>query len=141
MRQVVQDARVNDIATTIARGREESPSWSDEEWQPWAGAKQHVSEQFLNALSSGSVIPQDWREQFARVRVPLLLITSDPDRGGIVTPEAAAEAQRILPDLKLVRLEGAGHNIRREQFDGFVEAVRAFLAAQHVGTPQATTSA
>jgi len=77
----------------------------------------------------GGSLPQEWREQLRRVRVPLLLITSDPDRGGIVTPEAAQEAQRLLPSLKVVRLQGAGHNIRREQFDGFVACVREFLAA------------
>jgi hypothetical protein len=55
------------------------------------------------------------------------LVTSDPDKGGIVTPETAAEAVGILPSLKVVRLTGAGHNIRRERFEGFVETVRAFL--------------
>jgi len=45
----------------------------------------------------------------------------------IVTPETAEEAARLNPRLAVVRLRGAGHNIRREQFDGFVTAVREFL--------------
>ena len=74
-------------------------------------------------------VPQDWRELLPRVKVPLLLITSDPERGGIVAPEAAQQAQQLLPGLQVVRLRGAGHNIRREQFDGFVACVRQFLDA------------
>ena len=83
------------------------------------------------------------REKLARdphsVKVPMLLITSDPERGGIVTPEASAEAQQILPSLQVIRLEGAGHNIRREQFDPFLAAVQTFLAAHARATTHATT--
>ena len=69
----------------------------------------------------------------------MLLITSDPERGGIVTPEASAEAQQILPTLQVIRLEGAGHNIRREQFDPFLAAVQTFLAAHARATTHAAT--
>jgi len=60
--------------------------------------------------------------------VPVLLITADNSLGSIVTPETAEEAKRLCPSLTVLRLEGAGHNIRREAFERFVEAVRAFLA-------------
>jgi pimeloyl-ACP methyl ester carboxylesterase len=53
---------------------------------------------------------------------------SDPELGGIVTPEVARKAAGILASLHVVRLSGAGHNIRREQFEPFVAAVREFLA-------------
>lgn len=70
----------------------------------------------------------NWRELLPKVKCPVLLITSDPERGGIVTPEIAEEAKRLLPSIKVVRIQGAGHNIRREQFDAYLKAVRAFLA-------------
>lgn len=132
IRRTVLEAQASgDLDSTIRRGREASPRWAEDEWQPWAEAKLQVSRAFLDTLGSGRAIPQDWRELLARVRCPLLLVTSDPELGGIVTPEAAQEAQRILPGLELVRLGGAGHNIRREQFDGFVAAVRGFLATHY----------
>jgi hypothetical protein len=31
--------------------------------------------------------------------------------------------------MQVVRIQGAGHNIRREQFDTYLKAVRSFLAA------------
>jgi len=127
IRRTVIEAQSSDIATVIARGKTQHPSWSDEEWQPWAEAKQHVSEHFLDEMAT--VPPAaNWRELLARTTTPTLLVTSDPERGGIVTPEAAAEAQQILPTLRVIRLEGAGHNIRREQFDPFVAASQSFLA-------------
>lgn len=70
-----------------------------------------------------------WRDLLPKVTCPVLLVTGDPEKGAIVIPEAAEEATRLNPRVKGVRLRGAGHNIRREQFDGFVQAVREFLAS------------
>src|SRR4051812_9882211 len=107
MRRTVLDAKAGDLQTVIASGKTEHPSWSDDEWQPWADAKQHVSTQFLDEMAS--VPPAaNWRELLGQVKAPTLLVTADPERGAIVTPEAAAEAQRILPTLQVIRLEGAG---------------------------------
>ena len=61
------------------------------------------------------------------VRCPVLLLTADPDRGAIVRPETVAEAQRLCPTLTAVHIAGAGHNIRREQFEPFMQAVSAYL--------------
>jgi N-formylmaleamate deformylase len=136
IRRTVLDAQANDLETTIARERAASPQWADDEFGAWAEAKQHVSLHFLDALAGGGV-PQDWRELLPRVTCPMLLVSSDPERGGIVTPEVAHEATRILPSLQVVRLSGAGHNIRREQFQGFVDAVSRFLAAAYAPAERA----
>lgn len=110
----------------IAHARENHPRWSEDELGPWADSKVQVSLNFANAPRTFPEWP-DFRELLPKVTVPILLITSDPEQGGIVTPEVAEEAKRILPSLKVVRLSPAGHNIRREQFERFVEVVRAFL--------------
>jgi N-formylmaleamate deformylase len=112
----------------IAHARQQHPAWAEEELGPWADAKLQVSPKHVNAPRS----QLDFRELLPKVTVPMLLVTSDPERGGGVTPEAAAEAKRIHPATTVVRLSPAGHNVRREQFGGFVEALRAFLA-QHAG--------
>ena len=49
-------------------------------------------------------------------------------RGRIVSPETAAEAQELYPALEVVTLDEAGHNVRREAYDDYVAAVRAFLS-------------
>ena len=136
MRRTVLDAHSGYPKTVISRGKSEHPSWAEDEWQPWADAKQHVSTQFLDELLTVP-LAANWREQLARVKVPTLLITSDPERGGIVTPAASNEAKQILPTLQVIRLEGAGHDIRREQFDPFLAAVQSFLKT-HAGAAPLT---
>jgi len=126
MRRDVAERRARGREGIIASGRQQHPDWAEEEFGPWADAKLQVSDKFSGAMR----LPErpDWRELLPKVTCPVLLITADPDRGGIVTPEAAEEAQRLLPSLKVVHIQGAGHNVRREQFDAYLRAVRAFLA-------------
>jgi pimeloyl-ACP methyl ester carboxylesterase len=107
----------------IAHARQQHPTWAEAELGPWADAKLQVSPKHVNAARS----QLDFRELLPTVTVPILLIMSDPESGGGVTPEAAAETKRMHPATTVVRLSPAGHNVRREQFAGFVEVVRAFL--------------
>ncbi len=131
MRRAVEAAKADGLEATISRGRAASPTWHDAEFEPWAQAKIQVSWSYLDDLSRGSM-SSEWLNQLAYVTCPLLLVTSDPELGGIVTLAAAEQARQILPELQVVHLSGAGHNIRREQFGPFVSAVRGFLAANVV---------
>lgn len=109
----------------IAKGRALHPTWSEEEFGPWADAKRNVKPSFAQVRHPERLF---WWEELPKQTTPTLLVTADPDKGAIVSPEVAQEAARLQPNLKVVRLSGAGHNIRREQFGGFVQVVRAFLA-------------
>lgn len=114
----------------IAMGRRDRSQWSADELPAWADAKQQVSEAFMNSL--GRTVEPPWQDLVARLRCPTLLITADPARGAIVSADSASEAARLTPNLEVVHLEGAGHNIRRERFDGFMEAVTALLARERI---------
>jgi pimeloyl-ACP methyl ester carboxylesterase len=130
MPRVVLEAQSDGLEATIARGRAASPTWAEEEFEPWAEAKRRVSRTFLDDLTArGSAA--ECRELLPRVRCPVLLVTSDPELVSIVTPDVAQEATRLLPSLQVVRLSGAGYNIRREQFEAFVREVRDFLAVAY----------
>jgi N-formylmaleamate deformylase len=133
IRRQVTEAKSAGRAAAMALGRAAFPLWSEEEFGVWADAKQHVSDYFLDR--PGGVPGEGWQELLPRVTCPILLVTSDPERGGIVTPEAAQEAQKLQPALQVVRLRGAGHNIRREQFEPFVATVREFLARTTAPAP------
>ncbi|MEN6479024.1 MAG: alpha/beta hydrolase [Anaerolineales bacterium] len=109
----------------IARCHAESPTWSQEELGPWADAKKRLSP---NVLNRADAAPVDWQTLLPRITCPALLITADPERGSMVTVETAREMQALVPQLRVEHIAGAGHNIRREQFDRYVEVVRAFLA-------------
>jgi len=110
----------------LAYIRAERPTWSEDEYGPWADSKLRLSLKFGGAVR----FPEGpmWWESLPSLTRPTLLITADPDKGSIVTSEVAAEAARLSPLLKVAHLAGAGHNIRREQFAGFLEIVQKFLA-------------
>ncbi|MCC6628059.1 MAG: alpha/beta hydrolase [Chloroflexi bacterium] len=108
----------------LARGRSQHPDWAEEDLGPWVDALLTFSP------SVAAVRPaerRDWREIFPEVTEPMLVITADPERGGIITPEVAARMASLQPLTTVVRIRQAGHDVRREQFDAYLQAVRAFL--------------
>jgi pimeloyl-ACP methyl ester carboxylesterase len=108
----------------IARVRQDNPTWPEAELGPWADAKPRVS----THIFQGMAVPRTpWQEVVQKIRCPILLITADPDKGAIVTPETAQEAAGLWQEGEVAHISGAGHNIRREQYHAYVEVVRAFL--------------
>jgi pimeloyl-ACP methyl ester carboxylesterase len=126
MRRTMEENRALGRDGIIAKGRALHPAWAEEEFGPWADAKLNVKPSFAEVRPPERLL---WWEELPKQTTPTLLVTGDPELGAIVTPDVAREAARLQPNLKVVRLSGAGHNVRREQFEGFVQAVRAFLAA------------
>jgi pimeloyl-ACP methyl ester carboxylesterase len=113
----------------IANQRAQSPTWSEAELGPWADSKLRLS---FNVLSRGKSAPVDWPATVQRITCPTLLITADPEKGAIVSLEAAAALQALAPQTRVVHLAGAGHSIRREQFARYMDVVESFLAETNV---------
>jgi len=109
----------------IAEQRAASPSWSEAELGPWADSKLRLSFNVLNREGAATV---DWPATVRRITCPALLITADPERGSIVTPEGATALQSLMPQLRVVHIPEAGHSIHREQFARYLDVVRTFLA-------------
>jgi pimeloyl-ACP methyl ester carboxylesterase len=79
-----------------------------------------------------SSLPLQWRSLMRRIDCPILLLTGDPDAGAHISPEVAAEVSLLWRDGRIVHIQNAGHNIRRDQFERYLVTVTAFLA--EVGT-------
>lgn len=110
----------------LARVRAESPNWPDVDLGPWVDSKLRFNMAFLDRPRPVDV---DWPQTLSRVLAPALLITSDPDKGGIVSPEDAARLQRHVPRLSIERIPNAGHSIHRDQSGAFLAAITAFFGA------------
>lgn len=110
---------------SVARGWRERPLWWSEDHEADALAKEQVSLQSLDFVLANEPI---WTEQVAKFQVPVLLVYGEPERGGIVGPDIAAQARMINGLVEPVQVPGTGHAIRHEQLDDYVAVVREFLA-------------
>jgi pimeloyl-ACP methyl ester carboxylesterase len=112
----------------IALCRTQNPSWAEVECGPWADAKLQLRLDVFQGLAQPHA---PWQDIVSKIECPLLLVTGDPELGAIVTPEAAQEAAALWRNGQVAHISGAGHNIRREQFEKYIEAVTAFLKVLH----------
>ncbi len=119
-RQVERFQSMSEAAIT-AEGKASSPLWHADDFPAWAAAKTQVDPDALPTYET------PWQYSISRIAAPTLLIHGDPDLGSLVTPELADEARSINSNVIAVRVRGAGHNVRRENFLDFVSAVCEFL--------------
>lgn len=109
---------------------DEHPTWAEVEFGPWAEAKQQMS---LNVFQGnhGRGIQElrgRWQDIVPRIQCPTLLITADPEKDGIVTPEVARQVMQTNDKIQVVHLPAAGHNVRRESYEPFIWTVVGFLS-------------
>lgn len=109
----------------MAFGRQQSPTWDEIEFGPWADSKRQLSP---NVVSFEEEARTPWPDVVHGIRCPALLVIGDPEMRSIVTPETARQAAEMNSLVQVVQIDGAGHNIRREQFETFIQAVTGFLA-------------
>jgi pimeloyl-ACP methyl ester carboxylesterase len=112
----------------IAKGVAQNPGWHALEVEPWAQSKAEVDHNVFGYFGSFDRYP--WREAFARIRCPGLLITGDPDKMAIVTPDTAREAVALWQGGEVAHMAGAGHCIHRDRHAETMAAVDAFLREQ-----------
>ncbi len=108
----------------VAESRKLDPQWPEEERLPWARAKQ----QFDASLFTYPVVNErPYSELVQQIRCPTLLIIAE---NGIVTPEVAANAARLWKStapFKWVQIKGTTHNIHRDNFNDYKQALFDFL--------------
>ena len=122
-----KELKTKSVEQLISEQRVSSPGWSEGELRPWAEAKLRFDPQALGIFGPNPAASVDWKEVLPRIICPALLITADPARGSIVTPGSAQALKMKVTQLQIVHIPGAGHNIRREQFNLYLETVSAFL--------------
>lgn len=109
----------------IAEGKRANPNWSEVEWSAWADSKLQLSA-YISKIATAP--RRRWTDYLGSTRCPILLLMGDPALGGIINPKTASEAERWWTSGKIIQIPGAGHNIRRDQFEAFIGAVEEFLA-------------
>lgn len=114
----------------LANVRKENPGWAKEDIEPWVDAQSQFHLGVLDPAVSDFIVSgqqRPWREVLQQISCPVLLVRAEPGRGAIITAEQAQEAARLARDLHIVHISNAGHNIRRDQYEPFMQAVTTFL--------------
>jgi N-formylmaleamate deformylase len=107
------------------------PLWSTDDLGPWMSAQDQFDMAIFAHLPDGSYLPwrqTPWLDMVARLTCPTLVITSEQKRGSIVGEAVKAEIAQANPRCQVVTVERAGHNIRRERFDDYMQYVNNFLS-------------
>jgi N-formylmaleamate deformylase len=108
----------------VALGKANNPAWPEVEFPAWAESKRQLDKHIFQVVN----VRKPWREFVSAFTVPALLITAVTEQGAIVTPAAAQEAESLSPLLHVAPIPNAGHNIRRENYPAYMQAVQAFLS-------------
>lgn len=139
-----QAINVNDIGKMMARFmfvfkimprfiderlvRKMSPTYPDDEIIPWVNSKKRLSFDFLASMANLQIDVAAPFEVIRKINVPILLFIGDKEKMSIMSQDAAQKAAEANEKLQVVHLEGASHDIRRTRFDGYMPALKTFLA-------------
>jgi pimeloyl-ACP methyl ester carboxylesterase len=108
----------------IEGNRQANPTWSEAEHGPWADSKLRLSLYVMNGFGGAGL---DMREAVQRITCPALLITADTTLGAITNAQQAADLKALVPQLRVVNIARAGHSIRREQLEPYLQCATDFL--------------
>lgn len=106
----------------VAGCMKNSPKWGQSECEFWAPSKRR-HHPGTAAIGTGARPPMT--ELFVKITAPTLILKADA-QGDLRKQNEDVAAK--LPKGKIVHIEGAGHNVRRENKTQTLEVLRAFLS-------------
>jgi len=110
------------IDELVANCMKNNPQWGQCECEFWAPSKKlhHPNNAYRRLSGRGP----EKSELFARITAPTLILKADAQ--GEVRKKNEQVA-RLLKNGKIVHVEGARHNVRRDQKERLLKALKAFL--------------
>lgn len=119
----MQSLQSKTVEELIEQVETNDPRWPEEDRRPWAESKLALSSAALDgfAYSRG----RDLTEQYGAIACPVQFLMADaPDD----ERERQREIARRLSDVEVVHIDGAGHNVRRDEQARTVYQLGRFLA-------------
>lgn len=104
-----------------------APGWTEDDIQGKIDASVKTSRAAVQSVFQENGA-WELTDQLAGLRIPTLLVRADVERGGIVG-EATLAALRANPDIQVVTIPNADHNIHRGEFDAFMACIEPFINA------------
>lgn len=108
--------------------RIDHPTWPEELLRPMCESKKQLDATIIDIQSPRKHSQQvDWHTTIQNIAQPMLIYVGNPALGGIVTPEVVAKIRELNPKVNIAAVPNAGHLIRFDQYDIFMDALLAFL--------------
>jgi N-formylmaleamate deformylase len=108
--------------------RKDHPTWTDEMIRLMSESKKQFDPTFVDILlRSLNTNGSKWLSTIGTARFPLLIITGNPELGGIVTGEVTARIHELNPNIQIKNVPDVGHLIRFDNFNEFMSTVLTFL--------------
>ena len=123
-RNMFTDLKKRRVQDIVIESQKMDPAWSEEERLPWATAKKQFD---IDIFDNIVINPRLYEEIVDKIKCPMLLITAEKGVVSKETAEKIAHLWKSKAPYRWIRIKGAGHNIRREQYDAFMKAVEGFL--------------
>lgn len=108
-------------AELVANCMKNSPKWGQSECELWAPSKQRHHPDTVRAISNARPLMKDL---FTQIKAPTLILKADA-QGDL--RKQNEEVTRTLAHGKIVHIEGAGHNVRRENKPQTIAVMNEFL--------------
>jgi pimeloyl-ACP methyl ester carboxylesterase len=115
--------RAMTLAEVIKEGQKQHSTWHAAEFDAWAEGKLQFDPRILGQYHFPA-----WRDVVSEVQAPTLLVHGMPGSDTAVSMERAREIVALNPAFRSVAIAGAGHNVRRENLEGYLSSLRSFLS-------------
>ena len=107
----------------------QNPTWAAAELEPWIESKLRFSLNAVALATPAYLASIDFRGVLRRITCPVLVLHGDAGRGSMPAPADLEVLRGLVPQLEVVHVPGAGHNIRRDQPLRYITIVREALGA------------
>ncbi len=124
MKTWVKSLAEQSLEQVMSQCRIDHPSWPEIVVQMWCLGKKQLD---VHSFSTDWNATANWQGVVQSIACPALLVTADPEKGGIITPGVARMVSEMNLNFRLAHIPGVGHHVRFENHALYMEAVRAFL--------------
>lgn len=124
-KQWVADLQAKPFAEALAQRRNDEPNWSPIDVETSLGGRLEFQ---LDLFDHFPMERSPWRPLIPQFDCPTLLLLGDNlGRGAIITRAHAEEAAQMNPLIQWTQIAGAGHHIKYDRFDEYIDEIITFL--------------
>lgn len=105
--------------------RQLMPGWSEKQYEEWMESKRKFDFAILEHFRWGKY---PWQPMIEKIRCPSLLLTANPQKGGMVPQEVSEFVRTRNPLFRIANFPEANHYIRRSASAGYRACIKDFLS-------------